>query len=56
MEYVDPVCGMRVDPSKSKHKTLYKGRIYYFCSSRCKEEFERNPEYYLSHGPRGMPG
>lgn len=52
----DPVCGMEVDPSTTPYKTLYKGKIYYFCSAMCKKEFEKNPEYYLTHGPKGMPG
>lgn len=52
--YVDPVCGMLVS-EKTLYKTMYKGSIYYFCSKRCLEEFEKNPEYYLTHAPRGMP-
>jgi YHS domain-containing protein len=52
----DPVCGMSVDPSKTQYKTLYKGKVFYFCSKPCKEEFEKRPEYYLEHGPQGMPG
>ncbi|MEM0044407.1 MAG: YHS domain-containing protein [Sulfolobales archaeon] len=56
MKAVDPVCGMEVDISRTMYKTVYKGKIYYFCSSACKKEFERDPEYYLKHGPRGMPG
>ncbi|MEL9909039.1 MAG: YHS domain-containing protein [Desulfurococcus sp.] len=51
---IDPVCGMAVDPGKAKYKTIYKGKVYYFCSKHCLDEFERNPEYYLTHGPRGM--
>jgi len=51
----DPVCGMKVKPSKTQWKTLYKGKIYYFCSPQCKKEFEANPEEYLQHGPKGMP-
>lgn len=50
----DPVCGMEVDPAKTPYKTVYKGTIYYFCSSQCKKEFEKNPEHYLKHGPVGM--
>ncbi len=53
---IDPVCGMEVDTATAQYKTVYKGRIYYFCSHQCKVEFERNPEYYLTHGPKGMPG
>ena len=52
---IDPVCGMEVDPSKTQFKTVYKGVVYYFCSAACKKEFEKNPEEYLKHGPRGMP-
>ncbi|MEM2347531.1 MAG: YHS domain-containing protein [Sulfolobales archaeon] len=51
----DPVCGMSIEASKAKFKTLYKGRVYYFCSSYCKKSFEENPEYYIKHGPQGMP-
>ncbi len=54
-EHVDPVCGMRVDPSASKYKTIYKGKVYYFCSLYCLREFERKPEFYLREGPQGMP-
>jgi Uncharacterized conserved protein len=52
---IDPVCGMSVDPEKARFKTVYKGKIYYFCNKRCLEEFEKNPEHYLTHGPSGMP-
>ncbi len=51
---VDPVCGMRVDPVRAVHKTVYGGRVYYFCSKHCKVLFEGDPEYYLKHGPVGM--
>ncbi len=52
---VDPVCGMRVDPVRTVYKTIYRGRVYYFCSKHCRNLFEKNPEYYLEHGPVGMP-
>lgn len=51
MEIIDPVCGMNVNPQKTIFKTLYKGEIYYFCSSHCKKVFDENSEYYLKHGP-----
>lgn len=51
----DPVCGMDVEPGRAAHKAVYKGKIYYFCSSLCKREFEKDPEHYLRHGPKGMP-
>ncbi|HID40696.1 MAG TPA: YHS domain-containing protein, partial [Pyrodictium sp.] len=30
---------MKVDPEKTLYRTVYKGRIYYFCSPMCKKEF-----------------
>jgi YHS domain-containing protein len=39
----DPVCGKSVDPALAP-ATEYKKRRYYFCSSRCKERFERQTE------------
>jgi len=50
----DPVCGMEVKPSETQYKTIYKGKIYYFCSHHCKKKFESDPGYYLKHGPIGM--
>jgi len=44
---VDPVCKMRVDEKKAKHTSTYQGTTYYFCSSMCKESFDRNPGKYL---------
>ncbi len=50
----DPVCGMYVDPAVTKFKTVYRGQIYYFCSHHCKKAFEKDPDYYLEHGPVDM--
>jgi YHS domain-containing protein len=52
MSVIDPVCGMEVDPQKTKYKSVYKGKVYYFCSYQCKKAFDENPEYYLVSGPR----
>jgi P-type Cu+ transporter len=46
-KYKDPVCGMMVDPQKSAGHVERNGKTYYFCSSRCAERFEENPEEYL---------
>ena len=43
----DPVCGMTVDPKTAEHAT-HGGVTYYFCSSGCRETFEKNPERYLA--------
>jgi Cu(I)/Ag(I) efflux system membrane fusion protein len=45
----DPVCGLNVDESKAKStgfQTVYKNRIYNFCSKGCKQHFDKNPERY----------
>lgn len=43
----DPVCGMEVDEDRAKHRYQYKGKLFYFCTERCKESFEQEPEKYL---------
>ncbi|MHB8776567.1 MAG: YHS domain-containing protein [Anaerolineales bacterium] len=43
----DPVCGMTVNPQHSTISLLYKGQMYYFCSSLCKSMFERAPAKYV---------
>ncbi|HEY0218560.1 MAG TPA: HAD-IC family P-type ATPase, partial [Afipia sp.] len=46
---VDPVCGMRVDPTAPKGgRVHYKDQDYFFCSDRCRTRFEAEPEKYLS--------
>ncbi len=49
---VDPVCGMRVDPSNSLHET-YQGRAFWFCNPRCAEKFRADPQKYLLPQPAG---
>ncbi|MCS3452744.1 heavy metal translocating P-type ATPase [Bradyrhizobium elkanii] len=44
---IDPVCGMKVNPATAKHRFSYKGEEYLFCSGRCRERFEADPEKYL---------
>jgi Cu+-exporting ATPase len=51
----DPVCGMMVDPQKAAGKAEHAGKTYFFCSLRCKERFEREPEKFLAApGTGGM--
>jgi Cu+-exporting ATPase len=47
----DPVCGMRVDPQTAKHRLAYKGQDYFFCSGRCRERFEAEPDKFLQPKP-----
>lgn len=53
---IDPVCGMKVDPETSKFSLTIKGKRYYFCAPGCLQAFAKDPDYYLTHGPQGMPG
>jgi P-type Cu+ transporter len=51
----DPVCGMTVDPQKSAQKVEHGGQTYYFCSARCAERFESDPQKFLAAlGTAGM--
>jgi YHS domain-containing protein len=43
----DPVCGMKVDPSKpARHQAAYNGTTYNFCSESCKTRFSANPAMF----------
>jgi Cu+-exporting ATPase len=44
---IDPVCGMRVDPATAKHHCTHESQDYFFCSGRCRERFEAEPEKFL---------
>ncbi|SHK17810.1 Cu+-exporting ATPase [Bradyrhizobium lablabi] len=44
---IDPVCGMSVNPDTAKHRFAYKGQDFFFCSARCRERFEAEPEKFL---------
>jgi len=43
----DAVCGMMVDEKTAKYKSIHGGSVYYFCSSTCQKEFDKNPEKYV---------
>lgn len=44
---LDPVCNMHTKDNVRDTLT-YQKKIYGFCSSNCKEEFQKNPNKYLS--------
>jgi Cu+-exporting ATPase len=50
---LDPVCGMYVEPQKARGSAEYQGKSYYFCSPRCAERFQAEPEKYLK--PKAQP-
>src|SRR5215212_1916739 len=43
----DPVCGMSVDPTSSKHRFDYRGETFHFCSAGCRTKFAADPASYL---------
>ena len=43
----DPVCGMVKPQSQMKAKTMYKDKIYYFCSESDKQMFEAHPDHWI---------
>jgi Cu+-exporting ATPase len=46
-EVTDPVCGMKVDPHQSDHRASHDGKTWYFCSAKCRQRFEGDPDAYL---------
>ncbi len=45
----DPVCGMTVDPDKSRFSFDYAGTTYHFCCGGCHAAFQQDPEAFLKH-------
>ena len=46
----DPVCNMEVAQKKAVGKSQFGEWNYFFCSARCKEDFDRDPVKYLLKG------
>jgi Cu+-exporting ATPase len=40
---IDPVCGMTVNTTASKHQVSHGGRTFHFCAARCREKFIADP-------------
>ncbi len=45
----DPVCGASV-PEQGAPSSEFEGKLYYFCSEDCKQEFDDDPEVYVGWG------
>jgi Cu+-exporting ATPase len=47
-EYMDkdPVCGAAVSRDDVAGQSRFQGKTYYFCSPRCKERFDADPQSY----------
>ena len=53
---IDPVCGMEVEPGRTKLVALYKGKSYWFCAEGCRKAFETDPGKYLETKPAKKRG
>jgi YHS domain-containing protein len=42
----DPVCGMKVEPGQG-YSEVFNGREYRFCSRKCLDKFDANPEQFV---------
>lgn len=43
----DPVCKKKMKKSEAATTSEYEGKLYYFCSQKCKDEFEKNSSKYI---------
>ncbi len=50
-QFIDPVCGMSVEPDTAAGSHVHNGQTYYFCSAGCLSKFRSDPEKYLSPRP-----
>jgi xanthine dehydrogenase accessory factor len=49
---VDPMCGMTVTAGPAGHPAAHGGETYYFCSTRCRREFVKDPAAYTKKESR----
>jgi NTE family protein len=55
--HIDPVCRMSVSSSRARARAERDGIAYYFCSTNCRDVFERYGDRYLpARGTRNPPG
>ena len=45
--FIDPVCGMAVNPETTRINTNVDGQTYYFCAEGCHKAFVKAPGKYL---------
>src|SRR5215467_16339909 len=50
---IDPICGMKVEPSKAAGNQVYDGQTYFFCSHHCLAKFKEDPEKFLNSPANG---
>jgi P-type Cu+ transporter len=44
----DPVCGMRIVKHQAAGTSNYKGEDYFFCSTACKQKFDKQPAQFIN--------
>jgi len=47
MDVRDEVCGMSFDSKAAAVTLKFEGRMYYFCSERCRNKFREHPDWYV---------
>jgi len=52
---IDPVCGMKVDPSQAAANVEHQDADFHFCSQGCATKFRGDPEKYLRSKPAAVP-
>jgi len=57
---IDPVCGMQVRVDDAPARASFRGADFWFCSDRCRERFEADPDRYAAvaggSGAKHHPG
>ena len=44
-----PVCGMQVDPDNAPASDIYDDQTYVFCSTTCRDAFDKDPGRYVGN-------
>ncbi|MDA8423868.1 MAG: heavy metal translocating P-type ATPase [Nitrospiraceae bacterium] len=60
MKVKDPVCGMTIEDKEAVGTSTHQGKTYSFCSTSCKEKFDKDPGAYAkeeaAEGKKQSPG
>jgi Cu+-exporting ATPase len=53
---IDPVCGMKVNPSAPRGGSFeHAGQTYHFCNPKCRQRFAADPAKFLAPAPPSAP-
>ena len=53
---LDPVCGMRIEPSRAAATVQHGGQAYHFCSEGCARRFQATPSRFAAAGASAASG